>query len=123
MKFTIEWLKAALIRAIRTAAQVALGMFTVGMAVNEVQWMQVLSVAAVSAIYSLITSIATDLPELDKVSLTPDGSLTIDESDPDVYGMFVNLGDKSLEEVSKKKQIVLEVKTGSVVEGEPASEQ
>lgn len=123
MKFTIEWLKAALIRAIRTAAQVALGMFTVGMAVNEVQWMQVLSVAAVSAIYSLITSIATDLPELDKVSLTPDGSLTIDESDPDVYGMFVNLGNKSLEEVSKKKQIVLEVKTGSVVEGEPASEQ
>lgn len=123
MKFTIEWLKAALTRAIRTAAQVALGMFTVGMAVNEVQWMQVLSVAAVSAIYSLITSIATDLPELDKVSLAPDGSLTIDESDPDVYGMFVNLGDKSLEEVSKKKQIVLEVKTGSVVEGEPSAEK
>ena len=123
MKFTVEWLKAALIRAIRTAAQVALGMFTVGMAINEVQWMQVLSVSAVSAIYSLITSIATDLPELDKAPLIPDGSLTIDESDPYVYGMFVNLGDKSLEEVSKKKQVILDVKTGSVIEDKSASEQ
>ena len=31
MKFTLEWFKAAAIRMIRTAAQVALGMITVGM--------------------------------------------------------------------------------------------
>ena len=118
MKFTLEWLKAAMIRALRTAAQVALGMFTVGMAMNEVEWMKVLSVAAVSAVYSLLTSVATNLPELETNFPTPDGSLTIDQSDPDMYGMFVNLGDQSLEEVAQKKQIVLDVKTGSITESE-----
>lgn len=34
MKFTVEWVKAALIRAVRTAAQVALTMLTIGMAID-----------------------------------------------------------------------------------------
>ena len=34
--FTKEWFKAAGIRALRTAAQTALGMFTVGAALHEV---------------------------------------------------------------------------------------
>lgn len=60
---TMEWIKAALIRAIRTAAQTALGMITVGAAVSEIDWLQVLSVAAVAAIYSMLTSVA-GLPEV-----------------------------------------------------------
>lgn len=50
-------------RAVRTAAQTALGMFTVGAALNEVNWQQVVSVAVVAALYSLITSLA-GLPEV-----------------------------------------------------------
>ena len=61
--FTIEWFKAAGIRAIRTMAQTALGMMTVGMAVEEIRWEYVGSVALVSGIYSLLTSIA-GLPEV-----------------------------------------------------------
>lgn len=113
MKFTVEWLKAALIRALRTAAQVALGMFTVGMALNEVEWMKLLSVSVTAAIYSLITSAATNLPELDKDVLTPDGSIIVDESDPDLYGVAINLGQKTVEDIVKKKQVVLDVKTDS----------
>ena len=62
-----KWLAAAGIRAIKTAAQTALGMFTVGAAINDVNWGQVVSVAAVSAVYSLVTSLA-GLPELKEAS-------------------------------------------------------
>ena len=57
-EYWIKWLKAAGVRAIRTMAQTALGMFTVGMAMEEVKWSYVASVSFVSGIYSLITSIA-----------------------------------------------------------------
>lgn len=59
-----RWLKAAGIRAIKTMAQTALGMFTVGMATEEVAWTYVASVAVVAGIYSLLTSIA-GLPEVE----------------------------------------------------------
>lgn len=63
-EYWIKWLKAAGVRAIRTMAQTALGMFTVGMAVEEVKWSYVASVSLVSGVYSLITSIA-GLPEVE----------------------------------------------------------
>ena len=68
-EYWMKWLKAAGIRAIKTMAQTALGMFTVGLAVEEVAWMNVASVSVVAGIYSLITSIA-GLPEVE----TQDGS-------------------------------------------------
>lgn len=63
-----RWWKAALIRAIKTAAQVALGMMTVGMAASEIDWLNVASVSAVAALYSLITSLA-GLPEVDDAAV------------------------------------------------------
>lgn len=66
-EYWIKWLKAAGVRAIRTMAQTALGMFTVGMAVEEVKWSYVASVSLVSGVYSLITSIA-GLPEVENDS-------------------------------------------------------
>lgn len=59
----IRWIKAAGIRAGKTAAQVALSMLTVGQAVMDVNWMNVLSVSAVAAVISILTSIA-GLPEV-----------------------------------------------------------
>lgn len=59
----IKWIKAAGVRAIRTAAQTALALFTVGQLINEIDWATVASAAAVAGIYSLLTSIA-GLPEL-----------------------------------------------------------
>ena len=83
-KLTKEWFIAALIRAIKTMAQVALSMFTVGQALHEVDWMNVLSVALVAGLYSLIMSLA-GLPEANT-----DGTLEIDTSDPDKdYYRFV----------------------------------
>lgn len=72
-KINLEWLYAAGIRALRTVSQTALGMFSVGMAMDEVNWKYIFSVALVSGVYSLLTSFATTLPELGA-----DGVLEID---------------------------------------------
>ena len=63
-EYLSKWIKAAGIRALKTMAQTALGMFTVGMAADEVKWSYVASVAVVAGIYSLVTSIA-GLPEVE----------------------------------------------------------
>ncbi len=59
-----KWWKAAGIRAVKTICQTALSMLTIGQAVLDVDWLNVLSVSAVAGIISLITSIA-GLPEVD----------------------------------------------------------
>ena len=61
--YWIQWAKAAGIRALKTVAQTALGMITVGAAFEEVRWVYVASVSGVAGLYSLLTSIA-GLPEV-----------------------------------------------------------
>lgn len=63
--FSKEWAKAAGIRAIKTFAQAAVSMLTVGQAMLDINWIHVFSVSAVAAIISLFTSIA-GLPEVDE---------------------------------------------------------
>ncbi len=60
-----KWAKAAGIRAIRTFAQVAGSMITVGAAVSELNWGYIASVAVVAAVYSILTSVA-GLPEVEE---------------------------------------------------------
>lgn len=60
-----KWLKAAGIRAAKTFCQTAVSMLTVGQALLEVEWIHVLSVSAVAAIVSILTSVA-GLPEVDE---------------------------------------------------------
>lgn len=49
-------------RAIKTFCQVAVSMLTVGQAVMDVNWLNVLSVSFVATVVSVLTSIAT-LPD------------------------------------------------------------
>lgn len=69
-KINLTWFQAAAVRAIKTAAQTALTMITVGQAFFEINWVNVLSVSGVSAIYSLITSLAglPEVPEEDEIN-------------------------------------------------------
>jgi hypothetical protein len=60
----MKWIRAAGIRALKTFAQTAASLITVGALISEVQWKMVFSAAAVAAVYSLLTSLA-GLPELD----------------------------------------------------------
>ena len=58
-----KWIKAAGIRALKTFAQTIVATITVGSAINEINWLNVLSVSALAAVCSLLTSVA-GLPEL-----------------------------------------------------------
>jgi hypothetical protein len=60
-----EWIKAALIRAVRTFFQTFAGFITVGVAVHEVDWMGALSVSGVAFVYSIMTALG-GLPEVEK---------------------------------------------------------
>ena len=64
---TIEFWKATGIRALRTFLQVVLALWTSGKLITEVNWKFVIVSAFSAAVYSVITSIATGLPEVEKV--------------------------------------------------------
>lgn len=57
------WIKAAAIRAIKTAAQTAVAIISVGTVMSDVDWMMVASASGLSAILSVLTSVA-GLPEV-----------------------------------------------------------
>lgn len=63
-----EWLKAALIRAVKTFAQTAGASITVGAAMSEVDWLRVTSVSGVAFILSMLTSLG-GLPEVERRDL------------------------------------------------------
>ena len=65
------WLRYALIRAIRTFFQTALSMLPVAAMIHEVDWIAVLSTAALAAVASLATSLA-GIPEEQLPSNPPD---------------------------------------------------
>ena len=62
-KKAIKWLKAAGIRAVKTFAQTAASLITVGALLSEINWIMVLSASIVAFIYSVLTSLA-GLPEI-----------------------------------------------------------
>ncbi|MBR9962264.1 holin [Anaerostipes sp. Marseille-Q3525] len=60
---TKDWFRSTIVRAIKTFAQTAGGMITVGAAMTDINWKLAFSVALVAAIYSVLTSIG-GLPEV-----------------------------------------------------------
>lgn len=62
-----EFWKAALVRAVRTVAQAALAMVPAAATIQQVNWLTVLSTAALAGVVSILTSIATGLPETEPV--------------------------------------------------------
>ena len=64
-----KWFAAAGRRAIKTVAQTALSLFSVGQVFSEVDWRMMVSCSVVAGIYSMLTSIA-GLPELKHEDVT-----------------------------------------------------
>ena len=57
--------KAALIRAIKTTAQAAVAMLPAAASITAVDWKTVIGTAALAGVCSILTSLATGLPEVD----------------------------------------------------------
>lgn len=65
MKDWKKFIVAALIRAVRTLAQTAVATIGTTALITEVDWRVVASASAMAAVLSILTSIATGLPEVD----------------------------------------------------------
>ena len=108
-----EWFIAAMIRAARTMAQTALSMLTVGMAIRDVDWLQLVSISVVAGVISILTSFATGLPEV-----TTEGEVFVDINSDDSSGLLGLSMDNTvtkelLEKLISKGQINLRVKGGN----------
>ena len=63
MNINRKWAHAALVRAVKTMAQTAVSMLTVGQYFTDVDWMGIVSISVVAGIVSILTSLA-GLPEV-----------------------------------------------------------
>ena len=64
-EYWIKWLKASAIRAVKTFAQTAVSLITVGQIITDLNWMEIIGVSATSAVVSMLTSLA-GIPEVQK---------------------------------------------------------
>lgn len=102
----LSWLKATAIRVVRTMAQVAAGYLTVGLAIHEIDWLNMLSVMAVAGLYSIVTNIISKPPEGED-----DGEVIIDPEGDKIGNLtiFTNQDD-----LITKKKLVLTVKNDTL---------
>ena len=57
------WVKAALVRAVKTTAQTAVALIGVGTVMSDIDWLMVGSASLLAGILSILTSVA-GLPEI-----------------------------------------------------------
>lgn len=62
---TKNFWKAALIRAVRTAAQTAIASIGTTAAIYDVDWVTVFGTTALATLLSFLTSVVTGLPEVE----------------------------------------------------------
>ncbi len=103
--FTLEFFQAIGVRALRTFAQTAVTLITVGQAFMDVNWLNVISISATAAVVSMLTAIATGIPEGESM-----GTLTINKSDPSKDSYKINVG-SNLEKLGNKKKVVLNIES------------
>lgn len=60
------WIKAAIVRAVKTVAQTAVSLIGVGAVMSDIDWMMVGSASLLAGILSILTSIA-GLPEVKNI--------------------------------------------------------
>lgn len=109
--FEKEKLILALKRALWTALQTMIAMVPVGARIQEVDWLDILSVCAVAAILSFAKSIVIGMPEA-----ATEGTMYIDTTDEDTDRYLIDLD--QLEGLSEKKTIRLNVRTDKKLDGD-----
>jgi len=92
-----------LIRAVYTFAEVALSYITIGMAISDVDWKHMLSVAAVAMVYSVLKSFIVGIPEN-----KTDGTLTISMGEEGTPQWLFN-ATSPLEDISRSSVIRMKI--------------
>lgn len=72
-----RWILDVCVRTVKTGAETAAGMITVGALVSDIQWLRVLSVTAVAMIYTVLINIyriAADIDAANKQAGEEDGA-------------------------------------------------
>lgn len=72
-----RWILDVCVRTVKTGAETAAGMITVGALVSDINWMRVLSVTAVAMIYTVLINIyriAADIDAANRQAGEEDGS-------------------------------------------------
>lgn len=62
---TKKWIKAAAVRAVKTMAQTAVSLITVGNLITEFDWVSIIGISATAGVVSMLTSVA-GLPEVEE---------------------------------------------------------
>lgn len=61
---TVEWMKAASVRAIKTMAQAAISVIGSSVVISSVDWKMVVSASVIAGVVSILTSVA-GIPEVE----------------------------------------------------------
>lgn len=72
-----RWILDVCVRTVKTGAETAAGMITVGALVSDINWLRVLSVTAVAMIYTVLINIyriAADIDAANKQAGDEDGA-------------------------------------------------
>lgn len=72
-----RWILDVCVRTVKTGAETAAGMITVGAMVSDINWLRVLSVTAVAMIYTVLINIyriAADIDAANKQAGEEDGA-------------------------------------------------
>lgn len=77
-----SWVKAALIRALKTVCQTAVATISTSAALEEVNWRLVLSASVLAGLLSILTSFA-GLPEVDGKEEIDNVNIETDKNDGD----------------------------------------
>lgn len=99
---TIQWWKAAGIRAAKTFCQAAVSLIGTGaVGFTDLDWIQIASVSGVAALVSILTSVA-GLPELDEKTGAPVGDETPTKTTEDTQAVAAE-EDKEAEDAAAEK--------------------
>lgn len=118
MKLNKGFIQIMVTRAVKTMAQVAVSMITVGSAMGEINWVNIASIAAVAGVTSVLTTIATGI---DNETAGNDGQLMIDNSgDHPVWRLAL---DSDLENIEHKRMIKLMIDPAADLSKPPFSQE